>query len=365
MSALFTVMVPLLNANESDSLLASLSISEGQWIKTGTVMAVFESTKSTFELTAEQDGFVLGLHSHEGDVLRAGERFCYLSEKAGAALPAEPETPSQKPEQDTTPEGLRITQPALALAQELGVDLSQLPQGALITEKTIQAMFSPAVDKLDPTALVIYGGGGHAKSLIELIQAVGKYKVVGILDDHLPVGSQVLEIPVLGGAEVLPRLKTQGCGQCINAVGGIGDITPRLQIYEKIKAAGLTVPSVIHPRAYIEKSAAMAGGQQVFFNAYVGSDVKVGFGCIINTGAILSHDCILGDYVNISPGAILAGAVQVGERTLIGMGVTINLGVKIGNGVRIGNSAVVKSDVPDNGIVRAGGLWPAADQVYF
>ena len=86
--------------------------------------------------------------------------------------------------------------------------------------------------------------------------------------------------------------------------------------------------------------------------------MTVGFGCIVNTGAILSHDCVLGDYVNISPGAILAGAVQVDERSLIGMGATINLGVKIGSGVRVGNSAVVKADVPQNSIVRAGAIWP-------
>lgn len=62
--------------------------------------------------------------------------------------------------------------------------------------------------------------------------------------------------------------------------------------------------------------------------------------------------------MNISPGAILAGAVHVAERTLVGMGATINLGVHIGAGARIGNSAVVKADVPENGIVRAGGIWP-------
>jgi acetyltransferase-like isoleucine patch superfamily enzyme len=50
--------------------------------------------------------------------------------------------------------------------------------------------------------------------------------------------------------------------------------------------------------------------------------------------------------------------VRVGERALIGMGATINLGVSIGAGVRVGNSAVVKADVPDNGIVRAGAVWP-------
>ncbi len=358
MSRLFPVLVPLVNTNEVDSLLATLAVKEGQHVQKGDLLAVFETTKSTFDLTAEQDGFVLGLRFCQGDSLQTGERLCYLAESADAALPVELEDERPADEPVAAPEGLRITQPALVLAQEMGVDLAQLPREMMITEKTIREMFSSAGVKLDPKALVIYGGGGHAKSLIELIQAEGQYHVAGILDDHLPVGSQILKVPVLGGGDFLARLRTQGIGLCVNAVGGIGDITPRLKIYEKIKAAGVRVPTVIHPRAYIEPSASLAEGQQVFFNTYIGSDVHVGFGCILNTGSIVSHDCVLGDYVNISPGAILAGAVMVGERTLIGMGVTINLGVKIGSGARIGNSAVVKADVPDGAIIRAGTIWP-------
>ena len=359
MSELTPVYVPLVNTNESDSVLADLPVKEGQHVKNGALLAVFETTKSTFELTAERDGYVLGLMQTSGASMRAGDLLCYLSDSADASLPERSEAAGE-PEKDSAPEGLRITQPALALAREMGVDLGQLPSDTLITEKLIQEMFSASQKKIDPTLLVIYGGGGHAKALIELIQTEGKYKVAGILDDHLPLESKVLGIPVLGGKSMLTRLKAQGIDQVVNAVGGIGDITPRLRIYEAIRSAGLKVPTVIHPRAFIEKSAVMEPGQQVFFNAYIGTDVKIGFGCILNTGVILSHDCVLGDYVNVSPGAILAGAVQVGERVLIGMGVTINLGVQIGAGARIGNSAVVKADVPENGIVRAGEIWPPA-----
>jgi sugar O-acyltransferase (sialic acid O-acetyltransferase NeuD family) len=360
MSEIFPVLVPLVNTNESDSVLADLPVKEGQHVKKGALLAVFETTKSTFELTAERDGYVLGLTQKDGATMRAGDLLCYLSDTLDAPLPVAEEQSNEPHTGDALPDGLRITQPALALAREMGVDLAQLPGDALITEKLIQEMFSPSDKKIDPALLVIFGGGGHAKALIELIEAEGKYKVAGILDDHLQVDGKVLGVPVLGGRDMLPRLKARGIDQVVNAVGGIGDITPRLRIYEAIRAAGLKVPTVTHPRAYIEKSAVMEPGQQVFFNAYIGTDVKIGYGCILNTGIIVSHDCVLGDYVNLSPGAILAGAVQVGERVLVGMGVTINLGVKIGAGARIGNSAVVKADVPENGIVRAGEIWPPA-----
>lgn len=358
MNKLIPILVPLINPNETESLLAELIVSEGQKVSKGDILAAFETTKSTFDLAAEAEGYILGLRYKGGETIKAGERFCYLAESANQKLPAEEKVETgEELLEEKTPRGLRITKPARELAKVMGIDLSQLPQDVLITEKFIQEFSQPA-EGIDPAVLIIYGGGGHAKSLIDLIRAEGKYQIAGILDDGIPSGTRILDVPVLGGGEQLSSLRKKGIGQAVNAVGGIGSIQPRLAVYQRVNQAGFNCVTVVHPRAFIEPTASISDGCQLFFNAYIGSDVKVGYGSIVNTGAILSHDCVLGEYVNISPGAILAGAVTVGERTLIGMGVTINLGVKIGTGVRIGNSAVIKTDVPDNGIVRAGGIWP-------
>ncbi len=356
MAELISVLVPLVNPNENESLLAELAVKVGQQVKKGDLLAVFETTKSTFELLAESDGYVLGIRAVEGDLLKTGERFCYLAERADQPLPTEEK---REAEPNAVPTDVRITQPALALAKEHGVDLGGFTSGQLITEKMIREKLSVSTVEVDPGVVIIYGGGGHAKSLIDLIRAEGKYKIAGILDDGIAAGSLVLDVPVLGDGSMLAELRQKGVGLAINAVGGIGSIAPRLKVYDKLKLAGFRCPTVIHPRAYLEHNAETGEGGQIFYNAYIGSETKIGFGCIVNTGAILSHDCLLGDFVNISPGAILAGAVTIKERSLIGMGVTINLGVTIGSGTRVGNGATVKMDVPDNGIVRAGTIWPA------
>lgn len=361
MDKITPVYVPLVNPNEQESILAQLNVVEGQKVERGDVLAIFETTKSTLELTADRAGYILGLHIKEGENLAAGKRLCYLSDGKDAILP--PEEPAVEAQKGTQKplisSELRITQPALALARSLGVDPETFPKWKLITEADIRAKGASLSVSADPNTLIIYGGGGHAKSLIDLIRAEGKYLIAGIVDDGLAAGTKVMGVPVLGSGDILADLKQKGINLAVNAVGGIGNITPRLIVYEKLKNTGFTCPTVIHPRAFIEPGAKIGEGGQIFFNAYVGSDAVVGYGCIINTGAILSHDCILKDYVNISPGAILAGAVSIQERTLVGMGVTINLNVKIGAGARIGNSAVIKADVPENGIVRAGMVWPA------
>lgn len=209
-----------------------------------------------------------------------------------------------------------------------------------------------------PNALIVYGGGGHGKAVIDLVRSLYTFEIVGIVDDGLPVGSQVLGVPVLGGGEILGSLVSRGVRLAANAIGGIGNITPRVEVFDKLKAAGFDFPVLVHPSAVVEPSARLAVGVQIFPHAYVGSDAEIGFGSILNIAALAPHDCVLEEVVNLSPGVLLAGRVHIGKHTLIGMGVTINLDLNIGANVRIGNGATIKADVPDGGVVRAGHIWP-------
>lgn len=365
------VTIPLLNPNEPEALLAALHVQEGQRVALGDLLCTLETTKSAADLHADQAGYVVGLRAERGQTLRAGETLCYLAEDAGWTPPP---TDAQHPlgnktsvEAEVLPEGLRITQPALALARQLGIALNRLPNDRLVTESMVRSLPESPSSGLDlalPTsafdaqAIVVYGGGGHGKTLIDLLRQLRTYHIAGVIDDGVPAGEQIMGLPVLGGAEVLTELHSQGIRLAVNAVGGIGNLATRVQVFQRLAEAGFVCPAVVHPSAVVEPSAELSPGVQIFAQAYVGSEAKVGFGVIINTGAIVSHDCVLGDYVNISPGAILAGEVRVGPGTLVGMGATVNLQVKIGAGARIGNGATVKADLPEKGIVRAGGIWP-------
>ena len=358
------VNIPLLNTNEPEALLATLHVQEGQYVEAGDVLCVLETTKSTAELTADTPGYVIGLNFAAGQLVPAGVRLCTLSDTPDW----EPDDLELGSESDAViiPNDLRITQPALTLAQQAGLDLSTLPVGPLITVPMIKKIStdsaltsgSPLESKFDSRAILIYGGGGHGKSVIDLIRTLHMYEIAGILDDNLPVNSKIMGISVMGGAELLPELHAQGIRLAVNAVGGIGNVHIRVQVFHRLVEAGFGCPTVVHPTAYIEPSAAIAAGVQVFPHAYVGSEVKIGFGSIINSGAIVSHDCVIDEVVNISPGAILAGGVIIGREALIGMGATINLYTNIGAGSLVGNGATVKGDVPEKSIVKAGAIWP-------
>ena len=81
------------------------------------------------------------------------------------------------------------------------------------------------------------------------------------------------------------------------------------------------------------------------------AQTQIGQQVILNTGAQVDHDCVIGDYAHIAPGAVLCGRVQVGEGTLIGAAATVIPGIQIGKWAIIGAGAVVTKDVPDFSVV--------------
>lgn len=367
MAKLIPIKIPLLNPNEPEALLASLGPAEGAAVKQGQVLAVIETTKSTGEIEAEANGYLVGLRYAPGATLQSGDVLGYIGDSPDTqdlALPPWAETQSEKAVESPGLTGLRITELARELALAEGLALEDLPQGPLVTRQMVSALLA----KTEPVPvtsipvgekrLVIYGAGGHGCSLAALVRHSEDYQIMGFLDDGLPVDEEVDGLKVLGGWETLADLAQAGIRQAVNGVGGVGDLPARLAVYDKLAKAGFYTPTVIHYTAFIEESAELADGVQVYPLAYLGIRVQVGYGCIINTGAIVSHDCRLAPYVNLSPGATLAGGVIVGEAALVGMRATVNLNVHIGKRARIGNGATVKANVPDGGIVPAGAIWP-------
>lgn len=363
--ALLPIRIPLLNPNETEALLVSLEVEEGAAVEQDQVIALIETTKSTGEVAAEAKGFLVGLRFKEGDSLHAGDILAYIGTTSDAQdltmPPWMPEAP-EVTEDDTA--GLRITAPARTLALEKGMKLDNLPHGTLITRQLVlelaakaKAQSLPEIPQ-DEKRLIIFGAGGHGRSLAALIRKMGGFELIGFIDDGRTAGETVLGLPVLGGRVKLAELAGEGIRLAVNGVGGIGNLKSRLDVYDLLTEAGFHCPTVIHPTAFLEESSSLGEGCQVMPLAYIGTEVEAGYGCIINTGVIISHDCQLADYVNLSPGATLAGGVTIDEGTLIGMRTTVNLNVKIGRRAMIGNGATVKADVPDGGVVPAGTIWP-------
>ena len=350
------VEVPLVNPNEPDALVVDVAFPEGGHVSAGDVLCSLETSKSVEDVYAEVSGYVFGLAAKLGSSVTAGNVLCYLSEDPQWTPPAD----DDGEQGDDVPEDLRITEPALAVARELGLDLSTLPVGVLITERHVRE--AADVDRVeappaDPSSVIVFGAGGHGKTLIELIREVGQLELVGVVDDRLARGSEVLGVPVLGNRDDLASIRRDGIGLAANAIGGISNMASRVEVSQALAARGFVFPALIHPTAFVEASASIGEGAQILAHSYVGSDAVVGKGVIVNTGAVVSHDCVLDDHVNLSPGCLLAGGITVGEATLLGMGVTTYLGIDIGANVRAGNGAIITAPVPDGRRIATGSVW--------
>ena len=364
------IRVPLLNANEPEARLVDIHVKDGQAVEKGTRLFTIETTKAASDIEAPENGYIRFLVV-EGATLAVGDLLAVITETENESLGSIENMEEHAldagrarsiTQQTASSESQRITKPARALADSLGLDIRILPTDRLVTEDIVRRFAGGKLEIALPASekpfILIYGGGGHAKSVLEIVQQNKYHTIAGIVDDDQDLtGKQVLGISVLGTRIMLPLLREQGVSLAANGVGGILDINVRVKIYELLEGAGYTFPTLIHPRATIEPSARVEEGVQVFANAYVGSEVQLNSRCMINTNAVVSHDCVIEAYTHIAPGALLAGHVHVGKRTLVGMGVTTAIGVRIGDGVRIGNGAIILADVPDKTIVQAGRFW--------
>lgn len=129
---------------------------------------------------------------------------------------------------------------------------------------------------------------------------------------------------------------------------GIGDNRIREKAGNFIISKNKIVLNVIHPSSSLSEEVVMGVGNFIARNVAINPFVTLGDFCIINTGAIVEHECKIGNAVHIAPGAVLAGSVSVGDRTFIGANAVIKQGVRIGENVVVGAGSVVIVDIADN-----------------
>ena len=189
---------------------------------------------------------------------------------------------------------------------------------------------------------MLIGAGGHARSVIALLQNNG-FAIKSIYDNSWKVGSSetILSIPVCGIIDDVPRNETI----CL----AVGDNTIREELYHK--HSKYTLKEVIeHPNAFIENSAVLGHSNLVFANVFVNADAKIGNNNILNTGCIIEHECVIGNHNHISVSAALCGRVTVGNNCFIGAGAIIKDKIKICDHVTIGAGAVVVKDINEPGV---------------
>lgn len=197
--------------------------------------------------------------------------------------------------------------------------------------------------------LYVLCAGGHARVVIDILTMTGR-KPKGLIDaDPALHGSFVLDVPVLGGDAVILDLDPDAVA-LINALGnrpghGQSNLSARRALFEKFKAKGYQFESVVSLDASISTSVDLEEGCHVITRAVIHPGCRLGANAILNTGASLDHDCIVGAHSHIAPWAVLCGGVSVGEECHVGARAVLVPGISVGDGAVVGAGAVVIDDV--------------------
>ncbi len=197
----------------------------------------------------------------------------------------------------------------------------------------------------DSGRLIVYGASGHGKVVADAATAAG-WEVLGFADDDPGARSRKLlglEVLAIGAEELRRYIDKRPTGIAM----GIGDNAARKRVFERLRALGFEMATIVHPSAVVAPSARFGSGTVVFGGVVVNADTVLDEDVIINTGATVDHDNAIGAHAHVSPGAHLGGIVCIGEGTHVGIGTTVRNNLTVGCWSLIGAGSVVVKDIPD------------------
>lgn len=189
--------------------------------------------------------------------------------------------------------------------------------------------------------IVIFGCGGHARSIVDVIRKTYDIKEIVLVDENVEIGEIIL------GCNTKRRHDL-----CENDayIVAVGDNEKRKELYYELKEKqkGHCV-SIVASSSSIGTDVEIGKGSFVAANTYLGPVVKIGNNTIINTGSIIEHEAVIGDHSHIAPNATVCGRTRIGNNVFCGAGSTIVDKISICDDVVIGAGSVVIEDIVEAG----------------
>jgi sugar O-acyltransferase (sialic acid O-acetyltransferase NeuD family) len=343
-----SVLIEKLNPSDEKYKVVEISVSNSNFVKKGQNLFTVETSKASFEIEAEVDGYFF--HS------LTLESFVHPNEEVGViSNVASYNFVSKKNESivlDKNKEQV-ITLPASKLIKENSIDLQVFSHINVVKEIDVlnyikinnKPNLNPYFLKND---LILIGGLGTAAMLIDAIKSTNSFNIKGILDNSLTKNDNVNGVKVLGGDELLDDLYSNGYRNLAISFTSLGALKERMYKCVELQNRGFLFPNIFHKDASVEPSSQFGQGNIILANALVGSSVKMGSFNFINTAAIISHECDIKDNNHFAPGSILAGRIKIGNNNLFGMGSTLYHDLCIGNDNIVFNGVNIFKDIKDN-----------------
>jgi len=195
--------------------------------------------------------------------------------------------------------------------------------------------------------ILLVGGGGHAHSVIDIIEENLEFKIAGIIEPVNKSRTDVLGYPILGEDSNIEALLVN-IPYGIVSVGQIKSAKTRKKLFGLLSKFGAKIPNIVSKYAYISKRSSFERGSVILHGSVVNSGAKIGSNVIINNMALIDHDVTIGDHTHISTGARINGYVSIENECFIGSGAILKQGIKIGANSFITAGSLVTKDLAPN-----------------
>lgn len=202
--------------------------------------------------------------------------------------------------------------------------------------------------------VIMLGGGGFAREVLDTIDAINAQKDEAILpigfvydNGNKDEGEFIHGLPILGDLSYLKKVDFNE----VLLVAAVGRPKWRRQMVEEAKKMGGKFMSIIHPTVTISKWAKIGEGAIMQRFCILMPDVIIGDFFISNGFVGVGHDAVIGNFVHMNPHVVVSGGTVIGNDVFIGVRATV-LTCKIGDGAVIGACALITKDVPPNTMAK-------------
>ena len=149
--------------------------------------------------------------------------------------------------------------------------------------------------------LLLIGCGGHARSLIELIESAGQWEIQGLVGLPSQLGREILGYRVIGSDDDLKSLRFK-CESAVLAVGQLTSPSIRQRLADQLDYYKFQCPVLKSPNSVVSRHATLGRGTTIGHGVVVNAGATVGDHCILNTHAVIEHDTQIGSHCHVSTG---------------------------------------------------------------
>ena len=361
------VRAPQVSVNDEDVLVREWSKADGAQVRVGDLVGYLETSKATFDLEAEADGYFRPAVP-AGTRVRVGGIVFVLTDTAAESIESllAEERAAQPAKKEESSEVRRWTKKAELLAAKYGVNIADVPAVGVVREADVEqfvltrvpaAQVKDLIDDVYKTnraeRVLIVGGGRGAVQVLDVLWRAGRQRPVAIVDDSPEmIGKQIMGLKVIGTLAEVPDLLKEGVFDAA-VISFSNALEARAKAFEKLSAAGVRFTNAIDPSVQVHMNVSIGTGNVVIANSRLGACAMVGNNNFLSAYTNLEHHNVLGSHCTFGPGVMTSSRVMIGDKIRLGTGVFIEPGVKIGSESIIASGSIITADVPTKSIVKA------------